>query len=422
MLKIAYYEIIKLLRDKRSLLLVLLQPVLMVILMGLATLNNPKDIRVAVFSKSDNQYSKEVLKDLQNEKDLKIDMIDSEVKLRDQIGKDLYRGGIIVNIKKDDGQIGGNIQFIDNSTVPEISNQAKLLAINSAKETLTNFAKENIQEVINNQTEIQSQTIKKDTNQKLTEFKASLAKLSLPQEQLSALNSSIDQISNINLTGFENLGLSDRQVSIIETKNTTKTIRYFDFYASAVVMLLVLLTCINMSSSSITQERVDGTFERFFVTPFTRTKMVMGKMLTFSITSLMIAFLTIGSLHFLFNAAIGEFWLVMLITYLTSLSAVAIGLLVSSFTKTVAESIQVSITIFFASLILTQFIFQVETMHPMLAKITWFIPFTYSMRALREVNLLNVGFMDVWQDIAILAGSVVLFICLAILSLRRKAS
>lgn len=422
MLKIAYYELKKLWRDKRSFILILVQPILMVILMGSATLYNPREIKVAVFDKSDNQYSWEIINDLRREKDLKIEVLRSEEQVRQRVGEDKCRGGIIVDIAKVEGQIEGKIEFISNSTVPEISGQAKLLAVEATTDTLTNFAKENIKDKVRTEGKLQSDKVQAEMDGKLQELQSNLVKLSLSSAQMTALNNQFEDILQIDLAGFENLDAEGRQITLEETKNTTKKIKYFDFYASAVVMLLVLLTCLNMSSTSVTQERVDGTFERLFVTPYTKTQVIMGKMMTFSILSLLISFVTIGSLYFLYDATIGNFWLVTLVTYLTSLSATAIGLLVSSFTKTIAEAIQVSITIFFASLILTQFIFQVETMHAFLAKITWFVPFTYSMRSLREINLLNVGFLDVWQDVAILAASVVLFISLAVIFLHRKAN
>ncbi len=420
MLKIAYFELKKLLRDRRWLALIILQPIILLFILGAATIHDPKNIKIAVFSQWKNEYSNQIIQNLQDEKDLKIEILTSEKLLKDGLDKNHYRGGIVIDIKKNESQINGDLLFISNSTVPEISSQAKLLALNSTKKTLADFAAKNLQAKITTQSQAQSKIIQSDLKSKIDTLETNLSKLSLPNEQLTALTKPLQGIEKINLNGFDNLA-KPNQIKINESKNTTRKIRYFDFYASAVVMLLVLITCLNMSSASITQERIDGTFERFFVTPYTKTQMIMGKMLTFSVISLIIAFVTIGTLYYVFNASLGPLWLVILITYLTSLSAVAIGLLVSSFTHTIAESIQVSITIFFSCLILTQFIFQTETMHPILTKITWLVPFTYSMQALREVNLLNVGFMDVWQDIAILGGSVIVFISLAIVLLHRKA-
>jgi ABC-type polysaccharide/polyol phosphate export permease len=111
----------------------------------------------------------------------------------------------------------------------------------------------------------------------------------------------------------------------------------------------------------------------------------------------------------------------MLITFLTGLSALSLGILVSSITYTIPESIQLASLTFYAFLILTQFLFDPSTMHPVLRFVSNIIPFTYSVKAMREINILNMGFVDVWPVVVILHGSLAVFSTLSILALNRKA-
>lgn len=422
MFKIAYYEFKKLLRNKRWFFLILIQPILMIVLLGSATMHYPKNIPIIATNVNKNVYSDQIIDDIIKEKDLNITQVDSAALLKEKVGKNKYRAGVIVDVGNKSNQITGNIEFIQNSTVPEISSRANFLVSNATKHTLQGFTQSNIQTLINNQTDSQAQKTQNELSSQVRSLEQAIGKLPLDPSQLAKLNQPLSNLKNITFTTNNTALVSNTEIKNKESRNTTRDIKYFDFYGSAIVILLILIMCLNMSSTSITQERIDGTFERFFVTPFTKAQMVMGKMLTFSVISLIVALVAIGSLTLIYQVNLGPIWLVLLITYLTCLAAVALGLLVSTFTYSVAESIQVSIIIFFISIVLTRFIFQPETMHPIMSKMTNLLPFTYSIQAMREVNILNIGFIDVWSDIVILAGSVIVFIVLAILLLHRKAN
>ena len=215
---------------------------------------------------------------------------------------------------------------------------------------------------------------------------------------------------------------SGNNLSVTTKPNTDRKLNFFSYYASAIMILLLILIGLNASVTSITQERVDGTFERFFVTPYSKASMIFGKMMSYVGISLMLAFIMIFSMKIFFDVTLGPIWLVGLITFATGLAACALGLLVSSFTYTIGESIQVGTLVFFALLVLTGLIFQPETMQPVIAHLHNYIPFTHAMTSMREVNILGFGFDKVYRDILILFGSAVAFLLVAVLALRRKAN
>ena len=383
-LKIAYYEIKKLLRDRRWLLVFLIQPIILIVLLGFSNRHEPEAIKIIYYSRQANNYSQQIINALEKNKGLDLSLAQTEADAINQVDHDQYRGAIILNISSTNNLVGGSINFVENSTVPDLSAKAKQNIFDSIQPLINEFNKNNIDLIV---------------NQKINYLPISSATETL----------SIDSITT-----------NIPEISINGSKNTNKDIKYFDFFASAVIVLLIIIIGLNTSSTTITQERIDGTFERFFVTPYTKTNLIIGKMLAFTLVSIVLALVTILSLNTIFDVTLGPLWLVLLTTMVTALVALSLGILISSLTYTIAESIQVSILVFFSTLILTTFIFQPETMHPSMEFISSIIPFTYSVRAMREINILNMNFYEIWPSLLIIFGSFLLFILLSILFLRRR--
>jgi len=414
MFKIAFYELKKLIRDHRWMAIFLAQPVLIVTLLGSVAIHDPKNISVLIYDTNQNQYSREIAQVISNDSRLKIVAKNSENDLRESLRRDEATLGVLIKIDKED-QIRGKIEVVENSTAPEMSARSKVFIADDIKPVLDGFTKNNAKTVIG-----------ADQSQKFSDSKNALSRIrnqvsSIPLDQAVKATMASDFSILQNQSSAENIEIDTSKIDLLQTKNTSKSIKYFDFYASALIVLLILLVGINTSSTTVTQERIDGTFERFFVTPYSKTHMIIGKMLAFVTVSVVLALLTIFSLKLLFDVTLGPIFLVLLITFLTSLCALSLGLLISSFTYTIAESIQVGITLFFSILILCGLIFQPETMHAIPKFLHQIIPFTYSVRAMREVNLLNFNFSMIGKDLLILVGYTALFLTLSVLFLRRKA-
>ncbi len=375
MLKIALYELKKLTRDTRWLVLFLVQPILVVLFLGLVTWREPQNIRVSFFNKEDNQYSQQIVQDLEREKKLILVYDSSADEAHRQVKDNITRSAVIIDIAKKNDIISGSIEIMENSTLPELSGQTKKIILKATEDTVKNFSVENVKNLMP-----QSAQIK------------------------------IDE-TNIDLSPIE----------IRETKNTNKNIKYFDYFLSALIVLLITINCLNLSSTTITTERIEGTFERFFVTPFKKYHMIIGKLLAFAIVAIVLSIIIILTLKTLFAVTLGPIWLVLLITFITALMAIALGIFISSITYTIRESILMGIMAFYLTLILTPFLFQSETMHPIIGKIPLIIPFTYSIKAMREVNILGFDFYQILPDLLMLVGYFVGFIILSILLLRRRA-
>lgn len=195
---------------------------------------------------------------------------------------------------------------------------------------------------------------------------------------------------------------------------------YFDFHASAMMVVLAMSIPLSLSLITITSERMRGTLERIFVTPYDKVEIIGGKMLAFSLLAVLIALMVTGTLKVLFHIALGNPGLILLTTILVGINGVVFGLLVSSLTRTDIESITVGILGIFAFMGLMTFLVPWETMHPAAKFISRLLPYTYGIRAIRLINMTGAGFYEIWKDLAILLTAIFVQLFITIPVLKRE--
>jgi ABC-type multidrug transport system permease subunit len=420
MLKIAYYELKKLLRDTRWLVIFTLQPVILMILLGLVTFYEPKGISVGILNNSDNVKSEEFLNEIKKEESFSLKYFTDEESLRKDIESNKLKFATIVNIQNND-YISGSIELIENSTVPEITAKAKEKVAKIFEKKATEFAKENVQVNIDSIIDHKKSSFEEEKDNSLADLKNKIDGFSLPMPISDQFKEAINDVSiEADFSSGDNTDVP--KVELIESKNTQKEPKYFDFYASAIIVILTILIALKLADTTITEERMTGTFERFFVTPYKKYHMILGKMIAFTVIDIFLAGIILLTMVALFEINLGPYWLVFLIAFVSALTAASLGIFISCITYTIAESIQVSNTIFFSFLILTGLLFQPESMHPAVKFISEILPFTFLVKAMREVNLLGMSFYDVWTKIAIAGLFIFIFLFSASVVLRRKAT
>jgi ABC-2 type transport system permease protein len=197
-------------------------------------------------------------------------------------------------------------------------------------------------------------------------------------------------------------------------------LRYFDFYASAIVIIVAIGLPMLISSISITSERAKGTIERIFISPYKKSEIILGKVLANSILAIMFAVLFVVILKVVFNMALGDIWLVLLLAILVGINGTVLGLLISSITYSEAESVIIGILVMLGMMTMITYLMPWETMHPVIKVISHIIPFTYGIQAIRQVNMVGLGLAEVWPDLVILLVSIIVLTLIAIPALRRE--
>lgn len=196
------------------------------------------------------------------------------------------------------------------------------------------------------------------------------------------------------------------------------------FLIPGLIAMILMITAVVAISLSIVREKERGTIEQIHVSPLTSIELLLGKTIPYVIIGLFIAALILAAGHILFGMPVkGSYILLFLTTLLYLFAASNLGIFVSS----VADSQQVAFQIatlvsLLPSVILSGFIFPIESMPPFIQVITNITPAKFYIVILRSILLKGVGLSAFWHQIIYLFIFAFVFLGLATLINKKSES
>ena len=158
-----------------------------------------------------------------------------------------------------------------------------------------------------------------------------------------------------------------------------------------IVIVLFLFTTL-FTSTSIVRERELGTIEQLIVTPIRPIELVVAKVVPYILVSffVIIEVLTIGRI--VFGVPInGSLSLLLGLCSLFLITALAIGIFISSLAKTQVEAFLMTFATIMPTIFLSGFYFPIEAMPRWLQFISYVIPARYGLIIIRSIILKGVG-------------------------------
>jgi ABC-2 type transport system permease protein len=194
------------------------------------------------------------------------------------------------------------------------------------------------------------------------------------------------------------------------------------FLVPGLIAYIAMLTAVVSTSLSIVRETEAGTMEQVRMAPIGPLPYVLGKTLPFFAISLASALGIVAVAMLLFDLPMRGSWLALLgAVSLFLVGAVGFGLLISTVAETQQVAFQVALlTSFLPTLMLSGFIFPISSMPVVLQVVTYAVPARYFLTALRAIVLKGVGPAVFWQELAALALFAAVILTLASLRLRRQ--
>ena len=109
------------------------------------------------------------------------------------------------------------------------------------------------------------------------------------------------------------------------------------------------------------------------------------------------------------------------LSLLFMMSSLGIGLFVSTIARSQQQAMMISMFFFMMPmLILSGFVFPIESMPPVIQAITYLFPLRYYFVIIRGLFLKGVGLAELWRETAALAGIGVAIIALSVLRFRKR--
>ena len=177
------------------------------------------------------------------------------------------------------------------------------------------------------------------------------------------------------------------------------------------IATILMISVMSVMSQAVVRERARGTLEQMMVTPIGRGEYLFGKVTPYVV---------IAIVQMSFVAAIGRYWFGVpfngqLVTVavglgLFTMTSIGLGLLVSLVSHTQQQAQQMAMFILIPTMVLSGFMFPIESMPAPMVPITYIIPLRYALVVLRGAFLKGAGIGDLAIPLlAMAAFSVVIF-------------
>ncbi|MFD1609418.1 ABC transporter permease [Oceanobacillus luteolus] len=193
----------------------------------------------------------------------------------------------------------------------------------------------------------------------------------------------------------------------------------FDYFGPVLLGFFVFFFVFIIAGVSFIRERTTGTLERLLSTPIRKWELVTGYTIGFGTITLLQSTLIAAYAIFVLDMMMeGSFFHLLMIILALALTALTLGILISSFANNELQMIQfiplvVIPQLFFSGL------FHLETISDWLSWIGPLTPLYYAAEALRDVMVRGYGLSEIYNELVVMIGFSCLFIFLNILSLRK---
>ena len=189
-------------------------------------------------------------------------------------------------------------------------------------------------------------------------------------------------------------------------------LRSRDYLVPGLIAVIMTLIGALLTSLVVAREWERGTMEALMATPVTIGEILLGKLIPYFLLGMGGMLFSVFLAVFLFAVPlVGNFWLLLCFSALFLLTALGMGLLISSIARNqfVASQIAVIVT-FLPAFILSGFIFDIHSMPTLIQIITHVIPARYFVNILQTLFLAgNIWFILLWNGFALLIMSLFFF-------------
>lgn len=195
--------------------------------------------------------------------------------------------------------------------------------------------------------------------------------------------------------------------------------RFIEYVVPGVIGLILQLLTVTLTACTIARERESGTLYQLMVTSLRRNEIVIGKMLPYLAISILLIFVVAGVAGWHFNVAFHQPLMLAVICLLFLLCSLGLGLLISTFSRTQTQAIQLSVFFLLPVFVLSGAFAPLEQLPTAIRYLSECFPLTHFCRAFRLVNLYRAGVTFYSGDLIFLfLGAVVTFFGAAILLKR----
>lgn len=193
------------------------------------------------------------------------------------------------------------------------------------------------------------------------------------------------------------------------------------YMVPGILGIIVTMTMVIMTSMGIVRERERGTLEQLIVTPLKSFELMIGKIVPYiALGYLQITVaLLVGVI--VFNVPIrGSLLELYLLTLFFITASLGLGILISNIAKTQMQAFQMSFFVMLPSILLSGFMFPRDAMPKIIYYISSVIPLTYYLDIIRGIVLKGIGIQYLIGQVTFLFVFSVFLVTLSVLKFKKK--
>jgi ABC-2 type transport system permease protein len=169
-----------------------------------------------------------------------------------------------------------------------------------------------------------------------------------------------------------------------------RALDFMSFYAPAVLALILQHIAVTLGSLSLVRERLLGALELFRVAPVSSLQVLIGKYLGYTLFIAVITAALVGLM--ILPQALGVPFLGDVLVFaglvaLLTLSSLGIGFLISTYSKTDSQAVQLSMLVLLLSIFFSGFFLPLENFRVPINYVGYALPLTHGIRGLQAIML-----------------------------------
>jgi len=172
-----------------------------------------------------------------------------------------------------------------------------------------------------------------------------------------------------------------------------------NFMVPGLIGIVLQVVTMFLTAFAVVREKETGTLEQLMVTPVSRLGLMVGKLSPYACIGAFEVFVVVLLMRFLFQVRIeGSVMLLAAFSILFLFTSLGLGLMVSTIASNQVQAIQIAFLVMLPSVLLSGFMFPQESMPYPIYVFGQVFPVTYFIRILRGIILRGAGFSELWPQ------------------------
>jgi ABC-2 type transport system permease protein len=194
------------------------------------------------------------------------------------------------------------------------------------------------------------------------------------------------------------------------------------FLVPGLIAFIAMITAVVSTALTVVREKERGTMEQVRMAPLNPASFILGKTLPYLVLSFAASLLIVFAAMLLFDMPMRGSWSLLLLCIAVFLvGAQAQGLLISTVAQSQQVAMQLALlSSFLPTFLLSGFVFPLTSMPAVVQAISHVVPARYFLVTLRGIVLKGAALESFWTDLAALAVFACVALALASLRLRRE--